>query len=68
MIRWRSLRIKVTLATANSKVIIAIRNLSNRHNLSAEEAVKLSNTDLYNLSQGVGIDKENLNEKYKSKA
>jgi MoaA/NifB/PqqE/SkfB family radical SAM enzyme len=41
---------------------------SNRHNLSAEEAVKLSNTDLYNLSEGVGIDKENLNEKYKSKA
>ena len=41
---------------------------TNRHNLSAEEAVKLSNTDLYNLSEGVGIDKESLNEKYKSKA
>ena len=40
---------------------------SNRHNLPAEEAVKLSNTDLYNLSEGSDIDKENLNEKYKSK-
>jgi len=40
---------------------------TNRHNLPAEEAVKLSNTDLYNLSEGSDIDKENLNEKYKSK-
>ena len=41
---------------------------TNRHNLPPEEAVKLSNTDLYNLSEGTDIDKENLNEKYKSKA
>ena len=41
---------------------------SNRHNLPAEEAVKLSNTDLYNLAEGSEINKENLNNKYKSKA
>ena len=40
---------------------------TNRHNLPAEEAVKYTNTDLYNLSEGSDIDKENLNEKYKSK-
>ena len=40
---------------------------SNRHNLPPEEAVKLSNTDLYNLSKGSEIDIEDLNEKYKSK-
>ena len=40
---------------------------SNRHNLPAEEAVKLSNTDLYNLAEGGEIDKEKLNKKYKSK-
>jgi|TARA_B110000014_G_scaffold69294_1_gene47305 MoaA/NifB/PqqE/SkfB family radical SAM enzyme len=40
---------------------------SNRHNLPAEEAVKLSNTDLYNLAEGSEINKENLNNKYKSK-
>ena len=40
---------------------------SNRHNLPPEEAVKLSNTDLYNLSEGSEIDIENLNKKYKSK-
>ena len=41
---------------------------SNRHNLPAEEAVKLSNTDLYNLSEGLEINEESLSENYKSKA
>jgi MoaA/NifB/PqqE/SkfB family radical SAM enzyme len=40
---------------------------SNRHNLPAEEAVKLSNTDLYNLAEGSEMNKENLNKKYKAK-
>jgi len=39
---------------------------TNRHNLPAEEAVKLSNTDLYNLSDGEAIKNESLNESYKS--
>ena len=39
---------------------------SNRHNLPAEEAVKLSNTDLYNLAEGVEFDKDGLSKKYKS--
>ena len=38
---------------------------TNRHNLPAEEAVKLSNTDLYNLTDGSEINQESLNEKYK---
>ena len=39
---------------------------TNRHNLPAEEAVKLSNTDLYNLSEGEEIKVESLNESYKT--
>lgn len=38
---------------------------TNRHNLPAEEAVKLSNTDLYNLSDGVGTGKDDLTDKYR---
>lgn len=38
---------------------------TNRHNLPAEEAVKLSNTDLYDLETGKDIDSEKLEEKYK---
>ena len=38
---------------------------SNRHNLPPEEAVKLSNTDLYNLTDGSEFNKESLNENYK---
>jgi MoaA/NifB/PqqE/SkfB family radical SAM enzyme len=37
---------------------------TNRHNLPPEEAVKLSNTDLYNLSEGKDIESEKLSEKY----
>jgi hypothetical protein len=39
---------------------------TNRHNLPPEEAVKLSNTDLYNLSEGKDIDKDTLSNRYKS--
>lgn len=38
---------------------------TNRHNLPPEEAVKLSNTDLYNLNVGKEIDFNSLSEKYK---
>ena len=38
---------------------------TNRHNLPAEEAVKLSNTDLYDLAKGQDIDEERLQEKYR---
>ena len=38
---------------------------TNRHNLPAEEAVKLSNTDLYDLVGDKDIDQEVLSEKYK---
>jgi len=38
---------------------------TNRHNLPPEEAVKLSNTDLYDLDAGKGIDDESLSSKYK---
>lgn len=41
---------------------------TNRHNLPAEEAVKLSNTDLFNLADAKEIDEEVLNERYKQKA
>jgi MoaA/NifB/PqqE/SkfB family radical SAM enzyme len=37
---------------------------TNRHNLPPEEAVKLSNTDLYNLVDDKPIEAEQLNEKY----
>jgi MoaA/NifB/PqqE/SkfB family radical SAM enzyme len=38
---------------------------TNRHNLPPEEAVKLSNTDLYDLANGKDMDKEKLKEKYR---
>jgi organic radical activating enzyme len=38
---------------------------TNRHNLPAEEAVKLSNTDLYDLVAGKEIADEQLNARYK---
>jgi sulfatase maturation enzyme AslB (radical SAM superfamily) len=38
---------------------------TNRHNLPAEEAVKLSNTDLYDLVAGKEIAEEQLNTRYK---
>ncbi len=37
---------------------------TNRHDLSPEEAVKLSNTDLYDLSRGQSIDDTVLSDKY----
>jgi hypothetical protein len=37
---------------------------TNRHNLPPEEAVKLSNTDLYNLSEGKDIDKDAVSDRY----
>ncbi len=37
---------------------------TNRHNLPAEEAVKLSNTDLYNLAEGKQLEKENMSQRY----
>lgn len=40
---------------------------TNRHNLPAEEAVKLSNTDLFNLSSGKEIESDLLTERYKNK-
>ena len=40
---------------------------TNRHNLSPAEAVKLSNTDLYDLSSGEPIDEDVLSEKYANK-
>jgi len=38
---------------------------TNRHNLSPEDAVKLSNTDLFDLAAGAEIAEDCLNEKYK---
>lgn len=38
---------------------------TNRHNLPPEEAVKLSNTDLYNLVSGKDIDEQSLSKKYR---
>jgi hypothetical protein len=40
---------------------------TNRHNLPAEEAVKLSNTDLYNLAEGRQLETERLSERYRSR-
>lgn len=40
---------------------------TNRHDLPAEEAVKLSNTDLHNLSVGTVVDDSLLSEKYRNK-
>lgn len=40
---------------------------TNRHNLPPEEAVKLSNTDLFNLADAKEIDEQVLNERYKHK-
>ena len=40
---------------------------TNRHNLPPEEAVKLSNTDLYNLADAKEIDEDVLNDRYKTK-
>jgi MoaA/NifB/PqqE/SkfB family radical SAM enzyme len=39
---------------------------TNRHNLPPEEAVKLSNTDLYNLAEAKEINAEVLNLRYKN--
>jgi len=39
---------------------------TNRHNLPPEEAVKLSNTDLYDLVDHKEIDEEQLSDRYKS--
>lgn len=38
---------------------------TNRHNLPPEEAVKLSNTDLYDLVGGRDIDEQHLSDKYR---
>jgi MoaA/NifB/PqqE/SkfB family radical SAM enzyme len=38
---------------------------TNRHNLPPEEAVKLSNTDLYNLVDGKQLEEERLNRHYR---
>jgi MoaA/NifB/PqqE/SkfB family radical SAM enzyme len=38
---------------------------TNRHNLPPEEAVKLSNTDLYDLVGGKDIDEQRLSDKYR---
>lgn len=40
---------------------------TNRHNLPPEEAVKLSNTDLYNLADGRQLETERLSERYRSR-
>lgn len=37
---------------------------TNRHNLPPEEAVKLSNTDLYNLADGKQLEEESISPKY----
>jgi MoaA/NifB/PqqE/SkfB family radical SAM enzyme len=39
---------------------------TNRHNLPAEEAVKLSNTDLYNLTAGEQLESKHLSKRYRS--
>ena len=41
---------------------------TNRHNLLPEEAVKLSNTDLYNLTEGKQLENEKMSERYLSRA
>ena len=38
-----------------------------RHNLPPEEAVKLSNTDLYNLADGRQLEAERLSERYRGR-
>lgn len=40
---------------------------TNRHNLPPEEAVKLSNTDLYNLAEGKQLGAERLSSRYRGK-
>ncbi len=40
---------------------------TNRHNLPPEIAVKLSNTDLYNLAEGKQLEKEKMSERYLSR-
>lgn len=40
---------------------------TNRHNLPPEEAVKLSNTDLYNLAEGKQLENERLSERYRAR-
>lgn len=40
---------------------------TNRHNLPPEEAVKLSNTDLYNLADGTQLEAERMSERYRSR-
>jgi MoaA/NifB/PqqE/SkfB family radical SAM enzyme len=40
---------------------------TNRHNLPPEEAVKLSNTDLYNLVDGKQLEADRLSERYREK-
>ena len=37
---------------------------TNRHNLPPEEAVKLSNTDLYNLADGKQLESERMSDRY----
>ena len=41
---------------------------TNRHNLPPEEAVKLSNTDLYNLTEGKQLENERMSERYRTRA
>ena len=41
---------------------------TNRHNLPPEEAVKLSNTDLYNLADGKQLENERMSERYRTRA
>lgn len=40
---------------------------TNRHNLPPEEAVKLSNTDLYNLADGKQLEAEHLSKRYRER-
>jgi MoaA/NifB/PqqE/SkfB family radical SAM enzyme len=40
---------------------------TNRHNLPPEEAVKLSNTDLYNLADGKQLETERMSENYRGR-
>lgn len=40
---------------------------TNRHNLPPEEAVKLSNTDLYNLADGKQLEAERLSDRYRGR-
>lgn len=41
---------------------------SNRHSLSPEEAVKLSNTDLYDLEKGKDLEEERKSDRYRRQA